>query len=472
MVDLKKIIKNKGLVLVMLFSLFILLLPQLRLFSNLHHLDSKSYYHLRVAEDLKESGFVTHDELSYNGRPYYFNLSDYILSKTYLTEVFARILPIIFGILSVFLLYRILEHLNLKNDVKLLMIILLVSSPVFIFIFSTFNYLFMAVFLNLLIFYLILNKKLGFSIFLIILMPLFNLRIVPLTLLLLLVYYIRQKEIKKLIISCLFLLFSTATYYLLIIYPKFIFPDTFLLNQGITNIIYDFGSFYGAGIFVLLLALVGFIILWREKKENFFFTFILVALLITAIYMPFMNIFLMFLISYLGAVAFFSIIKTRWEFNILKNATITLIVLGLLFSTTSFISGFVENEPINEQVESLVWLSKNSDERDIVFSHYKNGFLIEYFSERPVVMDEMFLYAPDFKERLNDSNTIFHSRSLETTKSLLNKYDVKYIWVDEKMKSGLVWNKEEQGLLFLFKNKETFLNIYDDSDIEIWLYLG
>ena len=86
-------------------------------------------------------------------------------------------------------------------------------------------------------------------------------------------------------------------------------------------------------------------------------------------------------------------------------------------------------------------------------------------------MDEMFVYAPDLEERFNDTNTIFYSRSLEQTTSLLDKYNVKYIWIDKKMNSGLVWTKKDQGLLFLFRNKETFKNIYSYSEIEIWEYL-
>jgi len=39
------------------------------------------------------------------------------------------------------------------------------------------------------------------------------------------------------------------------------------------------------------------------------------------------------------------------------------------------------------------------------------------------------------------------------------------------MKSGLVWEKEEQGLLFLLQNRETFKNIYNSSEIEVWKYL-
>ena len=80
----------------------------------------------------------------------------------------------------------------------------------------------------------------------------------------------------------------------------------------------------------------------------------------------------------------------------------------------------------------------------------------------------MFEYYPYAEERFNDSLEIFYSRNLKDTKILLEKYNINYIWIDNKMKNGLVWEKEQQGLLFLFRNNETFNNIYNNQGIEIW----
>ena len=42
------------------------------------------------------------------------------------------------------------------------------------------------------------------------------------------------------------------------------------------------------------------------------------------------------------------------------------------------------------------------------------------------------------------------------------------IWIDSQMKDGQVWTKEDEGLLFLFSNKETFRRVYNKEGIEIW----
>ena len=86
-------------------------------------------------------------------------------------------------------------------------------------------------------------------------------------------------------------------------------------------------------------------------------------------------------------------------------------------------------------------------------------------------MDELFDYAPEVEQRYNDSMTIFNSRNLKTTTQLLDKYNITYIWIDKKMKTGQVWEKENQGLLFLLKNSERFKSVYDLDEVEIWTYI-
>ena len=84
-------------------------------------------------------------------------------------------------------------------------------------------------------------------------------------------------------------------------------------------------------------------------------------------------------------------------------------------------------------------------------------------------MDEKTLYAPDVNKRYLDSQEIFTSRNLEKTKNILGGYNLSYIYITPEMKQGLVWNYEEDGLLFVLKfSPESFEKIYDKDGIEIW----
>jgi len=133
---------------------------------------------------------------------------------------------------------------------------------------------------------------------------------------------------------------------------------------------------------------------------------------------------------------------------------------------------FSSMQPYPEEVKSLEWLKQNSDTEDIILSHYSNGFWIEYFAERQVLLDSYFDYINNLELKHQDSDIIFNSRLLKTTTDLLDKHNIKYIWINEKMKKGLVWNEPDQGLLFLFSDKEKFKRIYSESGVEIWEYTG
>ena len=77
-------------------------------------------------------------------------------------------------------------------------------------------------------------------------------------------------------------------------------------------------------------------------------------------------------------------------------------------------------------------------------------------------------FAPNPNGRYEISEEIFQSRDLKTVVSLLSQNNIRYIFIDEKMKEGLVWKRPDQGMLLLLKNNETFKNIYDQDNMEIW----
>ncbi len=465
---MRKIDKKKALVIVFLAAILFLSLSYLKILKNPYLIGAEPYYHLRIMETMDEEGFVFNDELVFGERPYIFNLAHYLFFKIF-PKIIVRILPFLLGIATVYLFYKILEKLKVKQNLRLVITLLFVSSPVFIYAFASFNRYFIIVFLLTLAFFLLLKNKIIYSILLVCLIPLFNIEIVPIALLLLIIYFVSNKKLKLCLKSCGSLILVSLIYYFLVF--RFRFPQrlTFIDINLLKNLISDFGSFYGFSAFLLILALIGSYVLWSKKKEYLTLYITTLLLFLSSFYFGFVNIFLNFFFSFFAAIGLISLIKRRWEYKIVKNATILLIVCGLLFSTNSFVNRVIESEPDNTQVKSLEYLALFP--KGTVLSHYKNGFLIEYFAKKQVIMDENFYYFYELNERYNDTNTIFYSRNLEYTKTLLDKYNISYIWIGKEMKSGLIWDKKDQGLLFLFRNEETFKNIYSYQGIEIWKYL-
>ena len=113
---------------------------------------------------------------------------------------------------------------------------------------------------------------------------------------------------------------------------------------------------------------------------------------------------------------------------------------------------------------SLTFLKEK--DAGIVLSHPQKGFWVEYWAEMPAYID----YSDsDFAVRANVTGQIFYSRELERTFDLLESNSIKYVWIDDAMKSGQVWIEEDEGLLFLLRS-ERFKRVYYKDGIEIWRF--
>jgi hypothetical protein len=230
----------------------------------------------------------------------------------------------------------------------------------------------------------------------------------------------------------------------------------------------DFSDLGGIGIFAFLLAIIGLFITLKDSKQLGKIYLLILSLICIGLFFEKANTYLNLIGSIFGGFAFTKIISRNWKIEPLKLFTAILLISGLLFSTISYVKRDILDEPSKELVKSLEWLKLHSNDEDIILSHYSYGLWIEYWAERPVLTDSLFNYK-DTKRKIDDSNQIFYSRNLENTKKLLDKYNIKYVLVTDTMKKGLVW-ESEQGLLYLFRNNQTFEKIYNQNNIEIWRY--
>ncbi|MBT3408506.1 hypothetical protein HN415_07530 [Candidatus Woesearchaeota archaeon] len=122
-------------------------------------------------------------------------------------------------------------------------------------------------------------------------------------------------------------------------------------------------------------------------------------------------------------------------------------------------------EPNIKTIEILTWLKSNSELNENVLSHHKNGFLIEFFSNRPTIINSF-----SDNQIYNDTNLLFKLRNEEKVIEILNKYEIKYIIVDEKTKKLMIDENNRLGLEFLMENSAMFKKIKDEKNIDIWKF--
>jgi hypothetical protein len=247
------------------------------------------------------------------------------------------------------------------------------------------------------------------------------------------------------------------------------FPTTLSAHYLITTYVADLGATYGFGVFGLIPATVGLILSWKKKKENAILYYAIFGLAICSLYDVKLLLFIDLILAYYAGLAIYHLWKSKWVSDVLKNYVVLLIFCGLIFSAGSFINKLAETGPNYAEVLSLKWLKKNY-ESGKVLSHFEYGFLIEGISGAEAYINKKYYLLSADKTKVVESNEIFGSRDFNIIALFLSKNNIRYIWINSKMKQGQIWDSKDDGILLILQNSNNFIKIYDYLGIEIWLF--
>ena len=434
---------------------------------KLRPIGKEAYFYLRFSESPS-----LYDSLSYGGR-----FSSYYFGTPFLLSLFGSVrawLPLVVGFLTFLVFYLILEEFNVKKNVKYLSSFVFLISPPFIYLSNTLNRFSVALFLSMLGFLLFIKKSKFLNILstiIIFAIPSFNLVIALITIFVLLLYifFYREKRILFTIIATLVVLHSLSLVLFFILNSGFPHKLIFIpIEEGIKfplqRKISDFGSKYGLSLSSILIGFFGCVALWKKKYSNPFIFFLTIFLIILTTFRTEGIFLLNVLLSFFVANGIIFLIKRKWESSAIKMLTLVIFICLLIFSGVSHINRLIFMEPSEKVLEGMELL-KYLDE-GVVFSHYTRGFWISY-ANKTNVMDENFLYAPNVNERWKDSQELLYTRDITKALKIIEKYNIKYIWLDKKLKE-MIYKDEEEGLLFLLKYGKNFKKIYDNGEVEIW----
>lgn len=432
-------------------------------------LGDDSYYNLRIAETIREKGWINQDELSYSSRPL-INEKGFPLLLSLAPTVLARTLPFIFGLVSLFFFYRIIEHF--KPHLALAASMIVAVNPTTIYLFTAATKYAVAVFIVLLATYSYLNGKIKHAFYTLLPLPLFSIAS-SIMIVFLSFFLLKKHKIKKNYFTILILVYLAL---FLVLYPflfKLGFPEAasfsvkeFGLKFLQHEFIAEFGGNFGIGAFTLILALFGIYFRWQDKYKYLLIFLPLPLFILLIIYFPFLLYYLTFILSGFAAYTLFWFWNKEWRNVLFRNFVFILLICGLLFSPIAYIKEIHTIEPTKNIGNALKFLKEQSGE-DVVLSSYQNGILINS-ARKQNIMDAHFLYAPQINQRWNDINTVFNTQNLEETRQILNKYDVTYVYVDKTMREEL-WSTDESGLLFLLKyGSKVFGKIYSNEEVDIY----
>lgn len=466
----------------LLLGIFVLLILILRLYYGFQtpNLTADSYFELRQAESIRNTGLLLYDDdLSFSGN-YHENSPLYY----YLLALFSLLFPIILAakfvnavlaslvIIPIFLITK-----ELTNN-KTALIMSFFSGFIPLFYSATINTL-GSLSLSMILFFLTIfyfmkledHKNLSKYLISLILLVLTT----PFSLILILGFIIytvmlKLENIKIKIEETETMIFSTV----FILWGNFLTFKNAITTHGFgvitqnipTEIIKSYFqqvSFFEIIFSISIIPLIlGIITIYhtfarRRIKKNF----LIISFVISLFILLWLKLF-----SFQQGIIFFSFIlfilaskgfqiSTSYANKIkgkISRVYIPLIII-ILFLTTTLPTIKVASKKIEGyDIKAVEWL-KNTPENSTILGNLEEGNLISYFGNRRNVIDTNFLLAQDTSQRLKDVEIIYKTPFKTTAIQLLNKYEVDYILLTEK-------SKEKYGEL-TYVNDPCFELVYD-----------
>ena len=468
----KSWIRKYGLFILLLLALVLLLLPSaLRSSQGGFLVGSESYYQLRLSELVQEQGFLfLEDPLSYGGRAVVEELGwPWLLSFS--PDLLSQVLPFLAGLLSLLVFYFLVKEI--RPEVAELASSFFILSPVYVYVFTISSPYALAFLFSLLGALFFVRKSYYFSLISFFLVSFFSFGISAVLFGCFLVYFLFKKRH-----SLLFALSSVSILasFFLQFYSLFEFSleAPFSLIQGdvipylFSNIFSNFGSSLGVGFFMFVLSLIGAYSLWSKKYLYFVSYFVFFVAFVLSYYLSFLFYLLLLLIPFFAACGVFFLWERKWSSSSLKHITLFVLFCGLLFTPLSYVNEFVDYQPNKAHAEVIFFLE--GLESSTVFSRHDAGDFISYAGHK-VVSDDHFVFSPNASQRLKDSEFVLRTGNFSRTKEIFEFYDVKYIYLDVKMKEELYGGRDIDLLALLHRNPQSFLKVFDNSEVELWLFL-
>jgi hypothetical protein len=431
------------------------------------YMSEDTYYNLRMVKQFDLNNAAHQDVLLQ--RPYDFNLFHYIFSKLHFgMDALANYLPPIFGIITLILVFFLLKTLNLgHNDIFFAMIILS-TTPIFLYSFTTFSpeLLVLPIFLIGLILFMRGNYAsavfFGLTAF-------FNIFYAVLGLILIVGDYIFKNK-KKLL-----LIINSGVIALFVLMGIFVFKIDYLRSftpmlSGLNGLLIEFGAIKGYALIVVGLSLLGLFSWWKKDSSKTAILIGVIVIFLSSVFFEDARLPIAIILAVFAAFSISYLTNREWEIFVLKGVTLLLILCILFFSAVLAIN-FQVKDITQKEVSSIAYLS-SAGKSDIILSVERNGFITEYVADREAYLDSKSYKFEDYANRTSIANKIYYSRSLPELESLLKQEKITHILIDDKMRTGEVWTGRYEGLLFFLETSDKFIKVFYDDNIQIYRYVG
>ncbi|MAG47731.1 hypothetical protein CL617_03925 [archaeon] len=430
--------------------------------SNEHFFGSDSYSHLRIINNYVQDGSIlTYDELSFSGRDVnYPQLFHFFISVFLFLPFYLKIIPALLIASLVIIVYFLSKELTRNETASVISALLIAFSPLVLK--STLNQispLHLILPLMFLMFYLLIKieDKRYFNLFLFLVFFIGLIHPISIIFVLGLVFYMLLLNIdnsfldnrrKELIIFTFFLI---AFVNILIYRKSFIFHGfNYVTRDSITSMnsaflasFNIFTDFFGLGLIVFILGVVGLFFGYYNQKNNIIV--LLSGFIITTLLMGILNLINVDLILLILAITFtvtssLAIVRLLNYLKITKAARFRnyfiFLFVGLIFLLSVFPSFLMANsfEINNDELDDLKWLRENTNKKSVILSIMEEGNYVIGLAERKSILDSNVFLVPNLEQRIDDVEIIYTTWSEAVALDLIRRYNIDYIYFTQRVK--------------------------------------
>ena len=251
----------------------------------------------------------------------------------------------------------------------------------------------------------------------------------------------------------------------------FLAHEMVLMPSSISDFFVSLGADFGYSFFILFLALVGVLAVWSKKRSEVAASVILLGLFLFSFGDTTARVLLLPVMALFAGKGVLVLVRRSWSVRAIRNATLFLGALSLLFTLVMTVSSLVDAQPSTQKLEALRFLRTLPDDQ-VVLSSAHNGIFIERIAGQPAFLDDVVGAESSGWQREAVAQRIFMAQRASTAADLLTSQGISHILIDQSMHDGDVWTYEEQGLLFLLEHSPRFVKLYDKGGVQVYRFNG
>jgi hypothetical protein len=148
--------------------------------------------------------------------------------------------------------------------------------------------------------------------------------------------------------------------------------------------------------------------------------------------------------------------------TVFQLTILLLIILTSILPALSLASNNIKNSYSEQEIKSLLWIRKKTNQNDIILSTLNEGHLIATIARRKNFIDTNFMFVDNIDQRLIDAYRIYTTPYQTQAISLLNKYNLSYIYFSKRA-------KKTYGISQLkYIDERCFKKVFFNEDVEIY----